>query len=485
MKSLTRNFLPFEASRIAMALAFVAAMFLMTSCGDDDDDDDGASDIVSLASETTNLSVLVEALTRFPDLVGALSDETGQFTVFAPTDDAFVALLGVIGQENLSDIPDDVLRRVLEYHVVSGVVESSDLSDGQTASTLLTGESVSVSISGSSVSINTSNVVTADVGASNGVVHIVDAVLVPSLEASIVNTVVEPAYFNNNFTTLTSAVVTAGLLETLIDPDANLTVFAPTNEAFTEAGITSLEGLTAADLEPILLYHVLGSEVVAADLPATGSAVESLGGDFYLSINNDGVFINGSSEVTTTDIDADNGVVHVINRTLVPTSDDVVAVAVAASTATENAEFGQLVAALTAVENDASAANLVTTLSGTSGSPFTVFAPTDAAFAQLYTDAGVADLDGLIGSVGISTLEAVLTYHVVGGARIFSSDLPNLTSNTVTSLGGTFTLDLATLTITETDGALSLDTDNDAAIVGTDILGTNGVIHVIDKVILP
>ena len=119
------------------------------------------------------------------------------------------------------------------------------------------------------------------------------------------------------------------------------------------------------------------------------------------------------------------------------------------------------------------------------GAPFTIFAPTDAAFSQLYTDAGVSDLNGLIGAVGISTLETVLRYHVIGGSRIFSSDLPNLTSNSVTTLGGTFTLDLASLTITETDAALSLNADNDAAIIGTDILGTNGVIHTIDKVILP
>ena len=108
----------------------------------------------------------------------------------------------------------------------------------------------------------------------------------------------EPAYFNKNFSILTEAVVTADLLGTLTNPAANLTLFAPDNAAFAAAGITSIAGLTAADLTPILTYHVLGSEVFADALPPTGSAVTTLGGPFYLSINPDGVFINGLTKVT-------------------------------------------------------------------------------------------------------------------------------------------------------------------------------------------
>ena len=119
----------------------------------------------------------------------------------------------------------------------------------------------------------------------------------PSLELSIVNTIVEPAYFNKNFSILTEAVVTADLLGTLTNPSATLTLFAPDNAAFAAAGITSLEGLTASDLTPILTYHVLGSEVFANALPPTGSAVTTLNGPFYLSINADGVFINGLTKL--------------------------------------------------------------------------------------------------------------------------------------------------------------------------------------------
>jgi transforming growth factor-beta-induced protein len=443
--------------------------------------------IAELASETPSLSILKDALTKFPNLVSALSG-SGSFTVFAPTNDAFTALLGVIGQTGLDDIPESVIERLLKYHVIAGAsLKSTDLSDGQTAATLLSDQDkLTVDINGTAVKINNANVTSANVEASNGIIHIVDAVLVPELELSIVNTIVEPAYFNKNFSILTAAVVTAGLLDELTDASANLTLFAPDNAAFEAAGITSLTGLTASDLAPILTYHVLGSEVFADGLPATGSAVTTLGGDFYLSINNNGVFINGLTKVTAATLsggalDYDNGVVHLINRTLVPASKNIVELAVAASQASEGAEFGQLVAALTAVENDPHAANLITILSG--NGPFTVFAPTDAAFTALYQLAGVADFNALVAAQGISKIEAVLKYHVVG-ARVFSSDLPNLTSNVVTTLGGNITLNLGTLTITDTDDVLKLNTP-DASIIITDITGTNGVIHVIDKVLLP
>jgi transforming growth factor-beta-induced protein len=443
--------------------------------------------IVEIASETPSLSILVDALTMFPDLVSALGS-AGSYTVFAPTNDAFTALLGVIGQSSLSDIPESVIERLLKYHVISGAgLMSTDLSDGQMAATILSADDkITVGIAGSSVTINGAAVSLPDVKATNGIVHVVDAVLVPELELSIVNTIVEPAYFNKNFSILTEAVVTANLLGTLTNASASLTLFAPDNAAFTAAGITSLAGLTAEDLAPILTYHVIGSEVFGDGLPATGSAVTTLGGDFYLSLNDNGAFINGLSKVTVASLsggalDYDNGVVHLINRMLKPPVNNIVEIAVAASQASEGAEFGQLVAALSAVENDGTTDNLITILSG--AGPFTVFAPTDAAFASLYASAGVADFSALVAATSIGTIEAVLKYHVVG-ARVFSSDLPNLASNVVATLGGNITLDLGTLTIMDTDAALGLGSP-DASIISTDIMGTNGVIHVIDKVLLP
>jgi len=249
----------------------------------------------------------------------------------------------------------------------------------------------------------------------------------------------------------------------------------------------SLDGLTADDLIPILQYHVLGSEVKKDDLPATGSAVSTLNGDFFLSINNDGVFINGLTEVVATDIDVDNGVVHVIDRTLLPASKNVVEIAVGLSEATEGAEFTQLVGALTYVSENGGT-NLVSLLSSTdedgTSAPFTIFAPTDSAFFRLYEAATVTDLNGLATALGVATVEAVLTYHVIGDARVFSADLPNLSSTTVNTLGGSITLDLSSRTITDTDAAVEVGAA-DATIASTGVLGRYVVIHVIDEVILP
>jgi transforming growth factor-beta-induced protein len=470
--------------KLAAVLALVSVT--LASCEKEEKDPDPTMNIVQIAQGNADLSLFVSIVTD-AGLAGALQG-TGPFTVFAPSNDAFLALLGAVGQADPANIPDAVVERILKYHVISGAaIKSTDLSDGQMAATLLgANDKITVSKMGTSVKINGANVTAADIMATNGVVHVIDQVLVPALELSIVNTIVQPAYFSKDFSILTQAVVTAGLLETLINPSANFTLFAPTDDAFEAAGITSLAGLTANDLTPILTYHVLDSRVYGNGLPATGSAVTTLGGDFYLSINSSGAFINGLSKVTVAtlpggSLDYGNGVVHVIDRTLLPPTKNIVEIAVAASQASPGAEFGQLVAALSAVENDPAAANLITILSGTG--PFTVFAPTDAAFQALYTLAGVADFNALVAAVGIPVVEAVLKYHVVG-ARVFSADLPNLTSNVVTTLGGTFTLNLASLTITDTDAALTLNS-SDATIVDTDIMGTNGVIHVINQVILP
>ncbi|MEM8567070.1 MAG: fasciclin domain-containing protein [Bacteroidota bacterium] len=454
-------------------------------------------DIVTIASGNDNLTVLEAALTKFPDLVSTLSG-SGSFTVFAPTDAAFTALLGVIGQDELDDIPESVLRRVLEYHVVAGTAAfADDLSNDQMIETVLTeegavmSETVTIGVSGSDVTVNGANVTTADVEASNGVVHIIDAVLVPAFELSIVNTIVEPAYFNVNFTTLTGAVVNAGLLETLTDTDADLTLFAPDNTAF-DGLIADLDGVTnveelldleASALSDILTYHVLDpatfmEEVFAEDLPATGTeaqpfaaTIPTLNGDFYLTNNSNGVFINGSTEVVgaTSEggaLDYDNGVVHLIDQVLRPvTGDDIVDVAIAAG-------FSELAAALTE-------AGLVSALQGEG--PFTVFAPNNQAFEDLYDFLG-ADVNDAT-DIDDATLEAVLKYHVINGARVFSSDLSDgLEAATFEDNGTIITINVGD------DGVSITDQDDDLPDANVDqvnILTSNGVIHVIDAVLLP
>ncbi|ELR72009.1 hypothetical protein C900_02004 [Fulvivirga imtechensis AK7] len=429
-----------------------------------------APNIVETAAATSSLSTLYQLLGNYPDLVGALSGD-GPFTVFAPTNNAFAGLLDAIGQDDISNVPEDVVKRILQYHVVAGAaLASTDLSDGQTASTVLSNnDQITVGISGSTVTVNNATVTTADVEASNGIVHIIDAVLVPGLEESILNTIVEPAYFSNDFSILTAAVVEADLLSVLIDPAANYTLFAPNDDAFEAAGVTALEGL---DLAGILQYHVLGSEVFASDLPSTtggfATAVTTLNGDFYLTNNSNGVFINGNSQVQVATnsggaLDYNNGVVHVISRTLIPAELDVVGIAT-------NAGFTDLAAAL-------EEAGLVSTLQ--EAGPFTVFAPTNAAFQTLYSALGIDGPEDVDPTLGAGTLESILTYHVLSG-RVFSSDLTDgLEATTVE--GNTFVVNVG-------DAVTLTDKDPDVAnpvVTNTDVLAANGVVHIIDAVLLP
>ncbi|HEY0740546.1 MAG TPA: fasciclin domain-containing protein, partial [Chryseosolibacter sp.] len=190
---------PVIAGPIVFLFTLLAVVFV--SC-DDDDDNQPTQNIVALAQENDDLSTLEAALVKFPDLVTTLSGN-GTFTVFAPTNQAFQNLLTAIGQTSLDDVPEDVLRDILEYHVLTTTVRSNQLVNGEV--TTVGGEKATVNLS-SGVKINNATVTTEDVAATNGVVHVIDAVLVPPSITPIVGTIVAPAYFNKNFSTLIAAV---------------------------------------------------------------------------------------------------------------------------------------------------------------------------------------------------------------------------------------------------------------------------------------
>jgi transforming growth factor-beta-induced protein len=453
-------------------LVVLVAVFsiTLTSCDEENNEVVPTQDIVALAQGNPELSTLVSALTKYPDLVSTLSG-TGTFTVFAPTNAAFANLLTAIGQTNLNDIPESVLKNVLQYHVVStAAVLSTQLTNGDV--TTVGGEKVSVNIS-SGVKLNsTVSVTTADVKATNGVVHVIDAVLVPPTITPIVGTIVAPAYFNKNFSTLVSAVVQAGLLPTLLSSTNQLTLFAPTNAAFAAAGITALPPNTTqgnATLTSILTYHVISgaTEITAANIAAGPSSATTLGGKIYLSKGDAGVFINGNTKVTATDIQASNGIVHVIDRTLTPPAQTIAEIVVANTTAAAP-QFTQLLAALQRTSGQG-ADDLLAAVSANTGE-LTVFAPTDAAFQTLYTDLGVTN----VSQIPLATLIAVLKKHVVG-ARRFSTDL---STGTVATLNGNITVNTSNLTVVGGSGT--------AAALQTALLniqGKNGVVHVINQVI--
>jgi len=458
----------------ALALTLMTSLLFVSGCSDDDDDATPAADktIVAVAQGNSNLSTLVTALTKYPDLVSTLNGN-GTYTVFAPTNTAFTNLLKAIGQTSLDDVPEDVLKRVLQYHVVTtGAVRSSELKAGNVKAA--NGEDIAVTISGGVKLNGTANVTTADVEALNGVVHVVDAVLVPPSMKPIVGTIVAPAYFNKNFTTLIAAVqaADASILTTLLGngpSNKKLTLFAPTNAAFTAAGISTLPNKET--LNAVLAYHVIDDEVRSAELPSGSAAIETLGGDFYLSNNGSaGVFINGTSKVTSTDISGTNGVVHVIDRTLVPPSKTIAGIATDLSKGS-TPEFTQLVAALT--RTSGTDTDLLAAVSNGEAN-LTVFAPTDAAFEQLYDALGVSGIN----DIPLATLTAVLKHHVVA-SRVFSTDLKN---GSVATLNGNVMVSATNKTITDGSGNVANLSANAALL---NVLATNGVIHTINRVLIP
>ena len=387
-------------------------------------------------------------------LADDLSTE-GPFTVFAPTDDAFAALPAGVIDALLAD-PTGALAQVLLYHVASGSVLSTDLTDGQMITTLL-GEDVTVTIDMNGVMINDAMVIIADILADNGVVHVIDAVLLPPAPQPT-NTILDIVVNSADHTTLEAAVVAAGL-QTALSGAGPLTVFAPTDAAFAALPAGVLDALLAdptGALTQVLLYHAVGGVALSIDL-ADGMMITTIQGqDITVTINGDGVFIN-DAQVVVADILADNGVVHVIDAVLVPqlNPEPTTVVDIIVNSPNHNT-----------LETAVIAAGLADDLSGVG--PFTVFAPTDAAFAAL--PAGV--LDALLADP-TGALAQVLLYHVVSGEAL-SSSLTN--GQTITTLQG------QDVTVSITGGNVFI---NNAQVIMADITADNGVVHVIDAVLTP
>ncbi|MEO7107277.1 MAG: fasciclin domain-containing protein [Rhodoferax sp.] len=277
--------------------------------------------------------------------------------------------------------------------------------------------------------------------------------------------IVQIAQSNPDLSILVEAVTAAGLVDTLKGPGP-FTVFAPTNAAFasllTELGVTK-DALLANKplLTTVLTYHVLSGRVGKAAIPV-GKAISTVQGSIFKIDTSSGALAitdgrNRVAKITQTDINASNGVVHIIDKIILPANKDIV------QTASALPDFSILVEAVVA-------ANLQGTLS--SPGPFTVFAPTNAAFAALLTELGICK-EALLANVPLLT--SVLTYHVVAG-RVLKADVP-VGSPITTVQGGTFTVD-STLTITDAR-------NRKAKIIATDVMTSNGVIHAIDTVLLP
>lgn len=271
--------------------------------------------IAEIASGDTSFSILVAALNK-ASLTATLNG-TGTFTVFAPNNKAFRDLGLSVAAINAITDPADIadLKDLLMYHVLGTEVKSTQLSNAYVP-TLYTvnNNGVSLKVSIAPVKLNkTTNVVTADIDASNGILHVIDEVLTPP-------SVVDIALMDDNFSTLVSAVVKAELVGTLEETE-NLTVFAPVNKAFSDINF-DLAGTSKDALAPILTAHVLGSQVRSSQIK-NGDKATTLNAKVELTFNTtSGVKFNGGKttdvSVTAADIQAYNGVVHVINKVVLP-----------------------------------------------------------------------------------------------------------------------------------------------------------------------
>jgi uncharacterized surface protein with fasciclin (FAS1) repeats len=388
-------------------MGIAAAALLSWGCDDGDSssnatgEDAGATEVGNLtevAAEAGQFGTLLSAL-EAANLVDTLAGE-GPYTVFAPTDEAFAALPEGTLDALLSDT--DALREVLLYHVADGRLAAADVA-GSDAIATLNGEDAPVTVDGDTVRIGDATITQTDIEASNGVIHVIDRVLVPEVDEPPMpegKNIVETAMDDDRFSTLVTAVEAAGLVDTL-SGEGPFTVFAPTNDAFAALPEGTLDALLAdpqGALTDVLLYHVVADSLMAADVAGRDAVTTVQGEDAPITVDEDGTVRIAGAAITVTDIEATNGVIHVIDMVITPPVEppmemDIIEIA------SGNDDFSTLV---TAVE----AAGLVETLQGEG--PFTVFAPTNDAFAALpegTLDALLADPQG--------ALTDVLLYHVV------------------------------------------------------------------------
>ena len=275
--------------------------------------------IVDIAVEDGRFETLVAAL-QAAELVSTLSGE-GPFTVFAPTDDAFAALPDGVVAGLLEDIPS--LTEVLTYHVVSGTVLAETVV-GLTSAATLQGEEVTIEVIDGTVKIDGATVLITDIIGSNGVIHVIDSVILPTeIAASLsspeaTKTIVDIAVEDGRFETLVAALQAADLVSTLLG-EGPFTVFAPTDDAFAALPEGTVDNLLAdiPALTNVLTYHVVAGSVLAEQVAGLSSAKTLQGSDVGVSVMGGNVIIDNAM-VVIADIIGSNGVIHVIDKVLLP-----------------------------------------------------------------------------------------------------------------------------------------------------------------------
>ncbi|MBW3467536.1 fasciclin domain-containing protein [Arthrospiribacter ruber] len=448
----------FKLRFLPVCLSFILGSFLFFSCNIEGDlPPQNEVNLFATAEDIPELSIFSEAVGLA--LLSQPLSELGPFTVFAPSNEAFEALFREVGVSNVRQIPADVLQGVLLYHIVSGRILSKNISSGSFP-TFLPETSLTIDVNGSTILINEStSIIRRDIEAENGMIHLVDEVLFPPS-----NTIMEALESNGN-TIMVQALIAAGLAETLAS-EGPFTVFAPSNSAFErfleDNLLTGTEFIESPLLDTFLSYHVVdgllpsqnftvGPRETRVDLPIYFS--EAINGNLWL---------NGIAGINNTNINADNGIIHVLDYVLTPPTENMLDYLQNTSTASD-AEFRILVQAVQLLGLEAD-------LQGGVDENLTLFAPTDAAFENLFDELGINGLEDL----DQNTLRDILLYHLVP-ERLFSQDLREDEPLQTALEGASLELNIADQLVNEAN-------------LLPDFLNTlllNGVIHGIDAVLLP
>ena len=473
-----------------LVVGLLCMVGLSPACGDDDTSpqtdatatDATTTDDVTPAdgtgpedgkSELGNLAEVATEAGSFGTLLAAVEaaglSETvatgGPFTVLAPTDEAFAKL----GQDKIDELllPEnkEMLASILTYHVIDGSV-GSDVVVTLSEAVSLQGEKIAIEVVDGKVVLNgTATVVTPDVPASNGVIHVIDTVILPpSMTEKPLGNIPEVATEAGMFETLLAAVTAADLAETLAG-DGPFTVLAPTDDAFAKLPEGTVDSLLLPEnkesLVKVLTYHVIEGSVGSDTVVTLDEAATLQGEAVAIAVVDGKVVLNGTATVTTADVPASNGLIHIIDTVLMPPSMAADEPGNLAEVATADGNFNTLLAAV-------EAAGLTETLA--TGGPFTVLAPTDAAFDAL--PEGL--LDSLLEPDSKETLTAILTYHLIDG---------EVTSDAVVNLEKAASVQGEDIMIEVVEGKVVLN--GSATVTVTDVAASNGVIHVIDAVLVP
>jgi uncharacterized surface protein with fasciclin (FAS1) repeats len=403
-------------------------------------------DIIESAEASGSIPTLIATLNA-ANLDGTLHGD-GPFTVFAPSENAFASLPPNVLEYLLKPANKQILTNVLLYHVVTGSVLSADLVDG-TEVTTLEGSTVGISIEDGIVKINDSTVTTADISTSNGVIHVIDRVLLPDNVSLSPQDIIGTAVESGSFPTLVAALTAADLVGAL-QGDGPFTVFAPSENAFASLPPNVLEYLLKPAnkqiLTNVLLYHVVTGSVLSTDL-VDGTEVTTLeGSNVVISIVNGGAVNINDSTVTTADISTSNGVILGIDRVLFPDTffrlpQDIFV------TLEASGKYKLLVAAI----NVAGLADVFT-----GPGRLTLFAPTDDAIQAL--PEGV--LDGLLADPEF--LVTILSCHALN-LELPSAALIGLDGEKLDTLGG------KKISVSMMDGRVRI---NDSQVTEADIFAT-------------